>query len=128
MAQTDRIEKQQLEEVFENIRNETDWDLNDDLLWGYFFTDGDPELLTKAAQELEQADYSVVDIFAAADEEGEDLGFYVLHVEKIETHTVDSLHERNNELYAFAEKHGLETYDGMDVTDLSEEEFDDEEE
>ena len=38
-----------------------------------------------------------------------------LHVEKTEVHTPDSLHERNQALYRFAEEHGLDAYDGMDV-------------
>ena len=38
-----------------------------------------------------------------------------LHVEKTEVHTPDSLHERNQALYRFAEEHGLDGYDGMDV-------------
>jgi hypothetical protein len=30
-------------------------------------------------------------------------------------HTPDSLHERNQSLYRFADEHGLDAYDGMDV-------------
>jgi hypothetical protein len=39
----------------------------------------------------------------------------MLHVEKVETHTVDSLDARNGELDALASKHDLQSYDGMDV-------------
>jgi hypothetical protein len=35
--------------------------------------------------------------------------------EKVEKHTVDTLHARNQEFYKFAEEHQLESYDGMDV-------------
>ena len=40
---------------------------------------------------------------------------YGLHMERVEKHTVDSLDRRNGELDAFAVKHGLQSYDGMDV-------------
>jgi hypothetical protein len=39
----------------------------------------------------------------------------VLHVEKAEVHSVDSLHARNGELMAFAQENQLASYDGMDV-------------
>ncbi|MFX8929938.1 ribonuclease E inhibitor RraB, partial [Acinetobacter baumannii] len=38
-----------------------------------------------------------------------------LHVERDERHSVDSLDARNRALHRFAETHGLEAYDGMDV-------------
>ena len=41
-------------------------------------------------------------------------GFHWLHVERIETHSVDSLHARNDELDDFAEELELHAYDGMD--------------
>ena len=34
---------------------------------------------------------------------------------KVDTHSVDSLDERNRLLYRFADEYGLDSYDGMDV-------------
>ena len=39
----------------------------------------------------------------------------VLHVERVETHSPESLFARNEELYGLADRLGLESYDGMDV-------------
>jgi hypothetical protein len=38
-----------------------------------------------------------------------------LHVERVETHSPESLNARNNEFYALADKYSLASYDGMDV-------------
>ncbi len=47
--------------------------------------------------------------------EDDDEPLYWLHVERVEAHSVDSLHERNLSFHRLAEKLGLESYDGMDV-------------
>jgi len=39
----------------------------------------------------------------------------VLHVERIEKHTPQTLHARNGEFEKLAAELGLESYDGMDV-------------
>jgi hypothetical protein len=109
-----RIPKAQLQEMFDNIAAQTDWDMDCDMVWGYFFTDSDRSALGRASEKLQNQGYRIVDIFQP-DDEGTPLPYYFLHVEKVETHTVDSLYRRNTELEAFALANGLETYDGMDV-------------
>jgi Regulator of ribonuclease activity B len=104
------ITKDQLKQMFDNINASTDWDLNKPMLWGYFFIDEDAIKLEKAAEELRVNDYRIVDI-----REREDTTIWRLHVEKEEIHSVDSLYERNQEFYLFAEKKNLQSYDGMDV-------------
>jgi hypothetical protein len=47
--------------------------------------------------------------------DGEKTGEFVVHVEKVETHSVDSLDTRNGELDALAATYGVKEYDGMDV-------------
>ena len=108
------IPREELEAMFEAIRENTEWDLDSDLLWGYFFTHSDRDSLETAAQALMADGYELVQIFEA-EEDGEGLGEFFLHVERIETHSIDSLHERNVVLTEFARQHGLESYDGMDV-------------
>jgi hypothetical protein len=39
----------------------------------------------------------------------------VLHVRRVEMHSVESLLARNEELYRLAEELGIDSYDGMDV-------------
>jgi len=109
-----RIPRVQLQEMFDNIAAQTDWDLSGEMLWGYFFTDSDKSALERASEKLEKQGYRVVDIFQP-DDEGTPLPYFFLHVEKVEAHTVDSLYRRNTELEAFARANDLETYDGMDV-------------
>lgn len=109
MAQASRISLAQLEKMFASMRAGTKWNVDGPLLWGYFFFDPSDAKLQVAAKELQEAGYRVVGIQQVA------LQRFRLHVERIEAHTPSSLDARNGELYAFAEKHQLASYDGMDV-------------
>lgn len=79
------------------------------LLWGYFFTNETKEELEKIASSFENNGYVVVDIH----QDKNDL--YWLNIEKIETHSPESLYNRCEEFYQFAEKNNLESFDGYDV-------------
>jgi hypothetical protein len=105
-----RIHLTQLEDMFVNMRAKTKWDVDGPLLWGYFFLDPSDEKLKRAATELQSSGYRVVSI-----QQTDAKKLFRLHVERVEVHTPMSLHFRNNELYALAEKQGLASYDGMDV-------------
>jgi len=109
------ITLEKLEEMFQNIENNDEWDMTNNMLWGYFFTHSEPSKLEEAASILFKKGYKVVDIYQSDKEEENEPDMYWLHVEKIETHTPDSLDKRNNEFYIFANDFGLESYDGMDV-------------
>jgi len=108
------IDIQTIEEMFADIREKTDWNIDGPMLWGYFFTDSSRDKLKKLADVLEQQGYTFVELFIPEIDDGEE-EYHFLHVERIEPHTVLSLHERNQQLYALAEKHDIDTYDGMDV-------------
>src|SRR5262245_22939460 len=95
--------------MFSQMRAQTDWDVDGDMLWGYFFTDPDLSKLKQVASQLSTSGYSVVGTHQTDD------GTHVLHVEKVETHSPQSLHARNAQLYELADRFGLESYDGMDV-------------
>jgi hypothetical protein len=111
MAQTARrIQLAQLEEMFVNMRARTKWNVDGPLLWGYFFFDPNEEKLQRVAKELDASGYRVVGIQQVSGRQ-----LFRLHVERIEAHTPASLHARNTEFYALAEKQGLASYDGMDV-------------
>ena len=100
----------QLSDMFANMRANPKWNVDGPLLWGYFFTDPKPKKLEPVAQELGAAGYRIVDIYPT-----DDKATYVLHVEKVEHHTPESLNKRNQEFEQLAEKYHLESYDGMDV-------------
>lgn len=105
------IPKSELIEMFESIAEQTDWDMTEEMLWGYFFTDDDAEKLETFSERLAEMGYHFVDI-SSGDEVDDP---FTLHVEKIEVHTPDTLDNRNAELAALAAEMGLSSYDGMDV-------------
>ena len=109
------IDRTQLEEMFANIGENTDWDISGDLLWGYFFTHNAPSLLEISKNKLMSRGYQFVDIYLSDKDNPSDPDVYWLHVEKNEHHSAESLDKRNDELYLFAHELGLDSYDGMDV-------------
>ena len=104
------ISLESLEEMFAGIKADTKWSTDGELLWGYFFTDHNPKKFAPLIKHLESVGYKYVGLLEP-EKKG---GVYFLHVERVEHHTPQSLHARNQELYALAERYGVETYDGMD--------------
>ena len=109
------ISKGQLVEMFQNMEQKSHWDMSKAMLWGYFFTDASKSDLEAVVPSLEAQGYRLVDIYLSDKEDPKDDDHWWLHVEKVEIHTPDSLDERNKLFYQFAEDHGLDSYDGMDV-------------
>ena len=105
-----RISLAQMEEMFRNLRARTPWDVDGPLLWGYYFFDPSPAKLALLGSELQPAGYRLVGIEAVAGKPA-----HRLHVERVEKHTPASLHARNQQFYALADKFGVDAYDGMDV-------------
>jgi hypothetical protein len=101
---------QRMEEMFANMRAKTKWDVDGEMLWGYFFTDPDTNKLERAPQRLTTSGYRLVQIYRT-----DDKSTCVLHVERIEKHTPQTLQTRNSEFEKLAAEFGLESYDGMDV-------------
>ncbi len=106
----EQIPLAQLEQMFSNMRAKTKWNVDGPLLWGYFFFDPNPEKLKRANAELEALGYRTVDL-----EKVDGGQIFRLHVERVEVHTPATLNSRNLQFYALAKKHGIESYDGMDV-------------
>jgi len=118
-VRTIMIELADLEEMFANIKAETDWDLSKPMLWGYFFTDPSPAKLEAIVPDLEMQGFRFANLYPAEVEE-EDDEYFILHIEKEEVHNPKTLHKRNQKLYALAEQHRLASYDGMDVGPIGE--------
>jgi regulator of ribonuclease activity B len=112
-AEQQRITLEQVHRMFEGMKANTKWNLDGPLLWGYFFLDPDTKKLQAAAGELTRRGYRLVDVRPTKDRRANML--QMLHVEKVEHHTPESLDRRNQELYRLAEKYQLASYDGMDV-------------
>jgi hypothetical protein len=110
-AAADRpINLQQLQSMFAEIRAKTKWNVDGPLLWGYFFVDQEAAKLQPIASTLDQRGYRVDGIRPSRDSRS-----FVLHVEKVEHHTPETLDRRNQEFYELAEAHKIRSYDGMDV-------------
>ena len=112
------IPKGQLDEMFAGMAAQTNWDLSKPLLWGYFFRDGSKSSLESASELLVDQGYSIVEISFEDKEDPSEPDVWVMHAEKVEVHTSDSLFQRNSELEAFAEANDIASYDGMDVGPL----------
>ena len=111
--------RRDLEEMFANISQKTKWDMSKDMHWGYFFTDPSRKKLDLVAKDLSRFGYRIVDVYLSEKEDRSAPDLWWLHVERIETHTVESLLKRNAELSEFAKSHKLGSYDGMDVGPVS---------
>jgi hypothetical protein len=117
------IPKSELIEMFESIAQQTDWDMNEEMLWCYFFSDDDPEKLEACSDRLIEDGYHFVDL--SEGDESDDP--WTLQVAKIEVHTPDTLDLRNQQLEAIAKEMGLSAYEGMDVGPIdSDDDFDEE--
>ena len=105
-----RLTLSQMEEMFRGLRAKTAWDVDGPLLWGYSFFDTSPAKLALLGDELKASGYRVVGIEPVAGKPD-----HRLHVERVEKHTPASLHARNQQFYALADKFAVDVYDGMDV-------------
>ena len=108
------ITKEEMVALFDDMKTNAPWDINKPLLWGYFFADADKAKLENATKPLKAKGYQIVGIYDSKPE-ADTPALWWLHIEKVEKHTVDTLHARNQEFYKFAEEHQIEAYDGMDV-------------
>ncbi len=102
--------------MFADLRVKTKWNLDGPLLWGYFFTDKNPKKFDRLKVHLEKLGYRYVGVLEP--EKTETDKTYFFHVERVEHHTPQSLHARNQELYRLAKQFGVEAYDGMDVGEV----------
>jgi len=106
------VPRERLVEMFRRMQEQARWDLSKDMLWGYFFISPKRAALARFRPVLEQQGYRFVEYVEPGD--GDQNRLFYLHVERVETHSVDSLDERNAALAELAQQHGVE-YDGMDV-------------
>lgn len=104
-----RITLTQCQDLFLQMKSQPGLSGDGPLLWGYFFTDPDRKRLEPVAEHLAAQGYRVVDINPT------DGTVFFLHVEKVEAHTPQSLHDRNTSFYDLARQFDVESYDGMDV-------------
>ena len=115
-----------IREIFETARTEDGWNTEEEMLYSFYFIDRDVDKLEKLGLELEKQGYDFIDIFELGDEETEEsTGDYLLHIDKIETHTPESLAARNVEFQNLANEYEIASYDGWEFGEVGD---DDEEE
>ena len=120
-----------IREIYEIARTEDGWDVAGEMLYSFYFVDKSVEKLEKLGEYLAKQGYDYIDIFELGDDEtGESTGEYLLHIDKVETHTPESLAERNVEFQKLADEYEIESYDGWEFGEVGgeeeeESEFDD---
>lgn len=118
-----------INELFNLAKTEDGWNLEENMLYSYYFVDTDVDKLEKLGEHLDKEGYDFVDIFELGDEEtGESTGEYLLHIDKEEIHTPESLAQRNVEFQTLADEYEIETYDGWEFGEIGEYDEEDEEE
>ena len=120
-----------IREIFDAARTEDKWNLDEEMLYSFYFVDTSIEKLEKLGLKLEADGYEFVDIFELGEDDSDKAtGEYLLHIDKVEIHTPESLAQRNVEFQKLADEYEIETFDGWEfgeVGDYDEDEFDDDE-
>ncbi|CDZ74134.1 Hypothetical protein NGAL_HAMBI2610_57660 [Neorhizobium galegae bv. orientalis] len=101
--------------MFAGIRTQTTWNINGNMLWGYFFTSRGKSELEKIATALKRDGYRLVGIREREPKAPQAAAEWQLHVERVERHTVNTLYTRNSVFENLAKDHKDVSYDGMDV-------------
>lgn len=117
-----------IKEIFDDARREDGWNMDEPMLYSFYFVDESVDKLEKLGNHLADQGYDFIDVFELGDEEtNESTGEYLLHIDKVEVHTPDSLAERNIEFSKLAEEYEIETYDGWEFGEVGDDEEDSEE-
>ena len=120
-----------IREIYEIARTEDGWDVTGEMLYSFYFVDKSVEKLEKLGEYLAKQGFDYIDIFELGDDEtGESTGEYLLHIDKVESHTPESLAERNVEFQKLADEYEIESFDGWEFGEVGgeeeeESEFDD---
>jgi hypothetical protein len=118
-----------IREIFAEARQEDNWNTDEPMLYSFYFVDESVDKLEKLGLKLEADGYDFIDIFELGDEETEKpTGEYLLHIDKIEAHTPESIARRNVEFQKLADEFEIETYDGWEFGEIGDDEEEDEEE
>ncbi len=118
-----------IREIFADAKREDNWNLAEEMLYSYYFVDQSVDKLEKLGLKLEADDYDFIDIFELGDEETEkSTGEYLLHIDKVEIHTPETLALRNVEFQKFADEYEIATYDGWEFGEVGDEDYGDDEE
>ncbi|HVE57198.1 MAG TPA: ribonuclease E inhibitor RraB [Pyrinomonadaceae bacterium] len=117
-----------INEIFDKARTEDKWNTEGEMLYSFYFVDTDVDKLEKLGLKLEADGYDFIDIFELGDEEtDESTGEYLLHIDKVEIHTPESLAQRNVEFQTLANEYEIASYDGWEFGEVGDYDEDEEE-
>ena len=118
-----------IKEIFNDAKTEDGWNMAEEMLYSYYFVDTSVDKLEKLGLKLEADGYDFIDIFELGDEETEkSTGEYLLHIDKVEIHTPETLAQRNVEFQKLTNEYEIETYDGWEFGEVGGEDDDDDDE
>ncbi|CAN5864903.1 hypothetical protein BH20ACI4_BH20ACI4_24560 [soil metagenome] len=118
---------QEIKEIFAEAESEQGWNATGEMLYSFYFVDESVEKLEKLGEHLEKEGFTFVNIYELGDEENnEPTGEFLLHLDKVENHSPESLAERNLEFEKLAGEFEIETYDGWEFGE--DDDFEDEDE
>ena len=118
-----------IRKIFADAKREDNWNLDEEMLYSFYFVDENVDKLEKLGLQLEADGYDFIDIFELGDEEtDESTGEYLLHIDKAEIHTPESLAQRNTEFQKLADEYEIKTYDGWEFGEVGDYDEDDEDE
>lgn len=119
-----------IKEIFAEARREDNWNTDEPMLYSYYFVDKDADKLDSLGVALEEKDFDYIGVYELGEEEtDESTGEFLLHIDKLEKHTPESLAQRNVEFQTLADEYGIQTYDGWEFGEegvYDEDEFPDE--
>lgn len=117
-----------IREIFAEAQQEDNWKTDEPMLYSFYFVDKSIDKLEKLGLKLEADGYDFIDIFELGDEETEkSTGEYLLHIDKVEIHTPESLAQRNIDFQKLADEFEIETYDGWEFGEVGDDEEDEDE-
>ena len=118
-----------IRQIFAEAKQQDNWNTDEPMLYSYYFVDEDADKLEELGIELEEKGYDFIGVFELGDEETDEAtGEYLLHIDREEKHTPETLAQRNVELQTIADEHEVETYDGWEFGEVGVYDEDDEDE
>lgn len=101
----------ELQQTFEEIDAQTDWELQSPLIWGYYFYDHDKKRLSVLRDVLKEEGFEVYELRNSAS----DASQYLLYVYESKVHTPESLLSQYNHILMLAHTYEVEVFDGWEV-------------
>jgi hypothetical protein len=105
----------EIKEIFSQAESEEGWNVGGEMLYSFYFMDESVEKLEKLGEHLEKEGFTFVNIYELGDEENNaPTGEYLLHLDKVESLSPETLADRNLEFEKLAKEFEIETYDGWE--------------